>query len=166
MIEPIKKSFDLLGVKKVSEAIIYNKDRYTNIFRELFESIDIANIPLLKEKLAPLNTDEQLEAITLLAGSINKKEKYLKSSEIGDLIDKIGDKKLFKEEINRIVFKQLDLEYSPEMAEIFNFASSKYLSLIMKGNYFFDTSLKSLFDTLKNNIDKPLKEIFDSFFNK
>ena len=161
-VDDIKKAFDLLGIKIVTDAIVSNKDRYLNIFRELFESIDVVNISLLKTKLEPLSTEKKLEAITLLAGSVNKKDTRLKSTEISDLIDKIGNEKEFKDGINRIVFQQLDLEYSPEMAEIFNFASSKYLSLIMKGNFFFDAGLKSLFDVLKADTGKSVKEKLDA----
>ncbi len=157
----IQNAFDLLGTEMTIKYISLNKDRYLNIFGNILDSIDKGNMALLKEKLAPLPEVEKIKTITMLAGTVNKKSSVLTKKGITDLINKVSEPEVFKEEINRLAFKQLGLEYSDEMAKIFDFASSKYISRILEGNAPFDNHLKSLFESLKANIDKPIHQNFD-----
>ncbi|MBR4508502.1 MAG: trypsin-like peptidase domain-containing protein [Elusimicrobiaceae bacterium] len=157
----IQNAFDLLGTEMTIKYISLNKDRYLNIFGNILDSIDKGNMALLKEKLAPLPEVEKIKTITMLAGTVNKKNSVLGKKGITDLINKVSEPEVFKEEINRLAFKQLGLEYSEEMAKIFDFASSKYISRILEGNAPFDNHLKSLFESLKANIDKPIHQNFD-----
>ena len=156
-----KKAFDLLGVEDVVKIISSNRDRYLNIFRDLFTVVNDKNAALLKEKLAPLPLEKKLEITTLIAGSVDKKDEILGEKAIKALINKIPNEKVFKEEINRIVFKQFGFKYTPELAKIFDFSSNRYIALIMQGPEAFNSSFISLFKAFEKNINKPVKQIFD-----
>ena len=156
---------NLLGINTSIKYISLDKKRYLNIFKDLSDNLSKDNLALLKEKLAPLSEKEKIESITMLAGSVNKKTNVLNEKEINDLINKLPNLNAFKEQINRLVFMQFGLEYTPELAKIFDFSSNKYIAHILGGNILFVKRLTSLFNALQVNIDKPIHQIFDLMEN-
>lgn len=156
-----KPAWEVLGIKTVADALDLNPTRYTKVFRDFTKVIEPELFPLLKEQLSSLSEEEKLRVVSLLAASVNRVEKVLNVEDKKALIKKISYKPAFKEAINHLVFDQLGWEYTDRLGKIFDFSSNTYLNHILEGSYKFRKDLSLLYEAIKPNAGKPIKQIFD-----